>query len=104
MQPLPSLSSRLRPLGRAAAVLALGCLWAACDRHSAAEVPESYGHGSSHQKSYTDHQTDSLKNSHSFSDTQGLEVNADGGPPAAPGQPTATPAHTPPGHFFPNGS
>ena len=41
------------PLGRAAALLASGCLLAACDRHSADELPESYGHGSSHQKSYT---------------------------------------------------
>ncbi len=37
-------------------MLALACAFAACDRHSAAEVPESYGHGSSHEKSYTDHQ------------------------------------------------
>ena len=90
-------------LGRAAAVLALVCGSAACDRHSAAELPESYGHGSSHQKSYTDHKADSRRDSNSFSDSQGIEVDEKGVPPAER-QPSATPAATAPGRFFPSGS
>ncbi len=84
-------------------MLALGGLLGACDRHSAAEVPESYGHGSNHQGNYTDHQIDSRRDSRSFSDTQGIEVSNDT-KPAGPA-PTATPAGTAaPGHFFPSGS
>lgn len=102
MQPLPTPSFRRLTLGRAAALLALAGAFAACDRHSAAELPESYGHGSSHEKSYTDHQSDSRRDSRSFSDTQGLDVNSEGQPATA--QPTATPAATTAGHFFPSGS
>ena len=73
-------------LRSAVLLLALGALFGACDRHSDAEVPESYGHGSSHEKSYSDHQIDSRNHSASFSDTQGAD--------AAPKQsaPTASPA------------
>ncbi len=77
--------------------LAAGCALAACDRHSAKEVPESYGHGSARQKSYTDHRTDSNGTKH-YSDTQGTETASPGDKPA--GQPAASPAGTPGGHFF----
>ena len=33
--------------------------WPPATATAPTELPESYGHGSSHQKSYTDHQTDS---------------------------------------------
>ena len=103
MQPFSSRCLRRLPLGRAAALAALLCVSAACDRHSAAEVPESYGHGSSHQKSDTDHMIDSRSGSKSFSDTQGIEVDDKGKSPRD-AQPSATPAATAPGHFFPAGS
>ena len=92
MHPPDPRSSPLAVLRHAALLLALGCLLAACDRHSAADVPESYGHGSSHQKSYTDHQVDSLGHSASFSDTRG--VNAQEGP-EIPAPAAATPSPTP---------
>ena len=78
--------------------MALGGLLAACDRHSATEVPESYGHGSSHQTSFTDHEIDSRKGTHSFSDTQGLQ--ADEAKPAA-ATPAVSPAGTTQPGFFP---
>ena len=56
---------------RAALVLAAASLFGACDRHSADEVPENYGHGSSHRRNVYDHQADSTKNDH-FSDSAGL--------------------------------
>ena len=56
---------------RAALVLAAAGLFGACDRHSADEVPENYGHGSSHRRNVFNHQADSTKNDH-FSDSAGL--------------------------------
>ena len=56
---------------RAALVLAAVGLFAACDRHSAEEVPENYGHGSSHDRKTPDHQADSTGHDH-FSDSVGL--------------------------------
>ena len=106
MQPLFPRPPRRAPLVHALVVLALGGLLAACDRHSAAEVPESYGHGSSHESSYTDHQIDSRRDSRSFSDTQGIEVN-EPLKPSAQGTPNMVPAPSPSpasGHFFPSGS
>ena len=48
--PLPRLS-RLAVFCRSGIlVLALMALGAACDRHSATEAPESYGHGSRHNE------------------------------------------------------
>ena len=79
----------------AALVLALGCLLAACDRHSAAEVPESYGHGSSHQKSYNDHQVDSRNHSASFSDTRGEYAHEGPEMPVATATPAATASPSP---------
>ena len=103
MQPLSPRFSRRAPLVHAVILLVLGGLLAACDRHSAAEVPESYGHGSSHQESFTDHQIDSRRDSRSFSDTQGIEVTKEEKP--ADAAPAATPTGTAaPGHFFPSGS
>jgi hypothetical protein len=84
-------------LRQMALLLAAGCLLAACDRHSDAEVPDSYGHGSSHQKSYTDHQIDSLKHSDSFSDTRGEYAHKGPEVPVAtatPAPPAASPAPT----------
>ncbi len=87
--------SRFYPLvflRHAALLLVLGCTLAAlaaCDRHSATEVPESYGHGSSHEKSYSDHQIDSRPHSASFSDTRGINAHE------GPGTPVIAPAATP---------
>ena len=103
MQLLSAHFFRRLPLGHASSLLALVCLMAACDRHSATEVPESYGHGSSHQESYTDHQIDSRRDSRSFSDTQGIKVTKEGQPPSAD-QPSASPAANAPGRFFPGGN
>ena len=91
------------PLVYAAGLLVSACLLAACDRHSATEAPESYGHGSSHRLNYTGHEIDSRKDSRSFSDTQGVEAGAAETPAAA--QSGATPAGTAAsGHFFPGGN
>ena len=90
--------SRLAVIRHAALLLALAGLLAACDRHSAAEVPDSYGHGSSHQKSYSDHQVDSRDHSSSFSDTRGEYAHEGPEVPAATAAPapaaSATPAAT----------
>jgi hypothetical protein len=88
----------LRQAAPAALLLALGGLLGACDRHSATEVPESYGHGSSHAKSYSDHQIDSRSHSASFSDTRGQYAQEGPELPVATASPTpatlASPAPT----------
>ena len=98
MQSLSPRSILRAPLVHACVLAVAGSLLVACDRHSAKEVPESYGHGSSHQTSYTDHEIDSRKGTRSFSDTQGIQEeqaeSADEAPAASP----AASAH--PG-FFP---
>jgi hypothetical protein len=86
-----------------AALFAVAGALAACDRHSASEVPESYGHGSAHAdaagvESYDDHRVDSNGPRH-FSDTQGTETDARSEAPAA-ASPSPTAAGTPKGHFF----
>ncbi len=58
---------------RAAMVVTAVSLFGACDRHSAEEVPENYGHGSSHRRDVPDHQADSTKDDH-FSDSAGLST------------------------------
>ncbi len=88
--PVPR-SSRL---GILALAVLVGCTLAACDKHSATEAPESYGHGSAHKKSYTDHQIDGAP-SH-YSDTQGTDNEKT---PNAPNV-KPSPAGTPGGHFF----
>ena len=108
--PLPRFFLRFRPGFACALLLAAGGL-GACDRHSATEVPESYGHGSSHQRNYDNHRIDSHSNlfngkpSKSLSHPPGSrEQNHPGDhrdPKAAPGA-SASPAQ--PGRFFPNGS
>lgn len=55
----------------------LPAAFAACDRHPAGEAPESYGHGSSRESSYTNHQIDSSGAKH-FSDSTGVEHKAEG--------------------------
>jgi hypothetical protein len=90
-------------LRHAVLLLALGTLLAACDRHSDAEVPDSYGHGSSHQKSYSDHQIDSRNHSASFSDTRGEYAHEGPEVPVATASPApvASPAPaTPASKFF----
>ena len=57
---------------RAALVVAAVSLFGACDRHSAEELPENYGHGSSHERAVPDHQADSTGRDH-FSDSGGLD-------------------------------
>ena len=69
--PLP-LRSGFTLAVRAALVLAAVSLFGACDRHSAEEVPENYGHGSNHHPDSENHQVDSSKKDH-FSDTAGLK-------------------------------
>ncbi len=85
------------------ALLAAMCLLGACDKHSAADIPESYGHGSSHQPNYSDHQVDSHNDSKSFSDTQGTRVAGKTGEGAErKTRPAESPSASQPGRFFPN--
>ena len=92
MRPLLSRFSLVSKLGLSCAFAAAACLFAACDGHSPQDVPESYGHGSSHSDSFDTHQTDSRPRSESFSDTRGINagtINESGGehnpaPNAAP--------------------
>ena len=79
-------------------LLAAGGLLGACDRHSADELPESYGHGSSHNKSYDRHETDSRSGSKHFSDSKGLDP---GKAKEAVPEPTAKPGATESGRMFP---
>ena len=98
MQPSAPTFPRLSSLWRLASIVAVGCALAACDRHSAEEVPESYGHGSGQRRSYENHKTDSQMGTHHFSDTTGTdteESHTERG-----GHPTASPAGTPAGHLF----
>ena len=99
MQSSPSHSSRLPSFALVFGLLAAGCLLGACDRHRADEVPESYGHGSSHQKSFDRHQTDSRDGSRHFSDSKGFSRDEahDESEPA----PTAKPDGTVSGPMFP---
>lgn len=88
----PRFSLRSR-LGLGCVLLAAGLL-GACDRHSATDVPESYGHGSAHQRNYDNHQLDSLRESKSFSDTQGLP--AEGGSTGPGEAPKSAPVNSSP--------
>ena len=74
MQLIPSTRrSRLSLVLRASLLLAAASFFAACDRHSAEEAPENYGHGSSHERVVPDHKIDSSHDSTSFSDTAGTK-------------------------------
>ena len=107
MQAPHSQSTRRAALCRLAALFVAAGALAACDKHSAQEVPESYGHGSAHedsadQKSFTDHSVDSNvdpKAPRHYSDTQGTAA-IPGDEPAATAAPSPAPAGTPAGHFF----
>ena len=82
---------------RAACLIAAVGAFAACDRHSAEEVPENYGHGSSHERTIPDHQIDSSDHSKSFSDTAGTkEEQAE----KIEGTPSASPTPAPGNHFY----
>lgn len=100
MQPFSPRFSRRSLLAHACVLLAAGGLLGACDRHSADDLPESYGHGSSHNKSYERHETDSRAGGHHFSDSKGLspEQQKD---KAAPG-PVDKPDTTDAGRLFPS--
>ena len=96
-------STRRAALRQLVASFVVAGALAACDKHSAQEVPESYGHGSAHadaagRESYSDHRVDSNGEKH-FSDTQGTAA-VPGAEPAATAQPSPAPAGTPAGHFF----
>ena len=80
-------------------LLAAGCLLGACDRHSAADLPESYGHGSSHQKAFDRHETDSRDGSHHFSDSRGGDPGAAGDESS---EPTPKPGGTASAPMFPS--
>lgn len=91
-------------LGLSCALLAAALL-GACDGHSPQEIPESYGHGSSHDKSYKDHQTDSHPESRSFSDTEGVYTNGETDETKRKPQPNGSPgASQLPARFFPKDS
>ncbi len=100
MQPFPSRVSRRSLFIHACVLLAAGGLLGACDRHSADDLPESYGHGSSHNKSYERHETDSLRGGHHFSDSKGLNPDQEHDK-AAPG-PKDKPDTTDAGRMFPS--
>ncbi len=103
----PSFPRFSRFVRSGALLLVLTALGAACDRHSAAEAPESYGHGSRHSaaddytehRDYTDHQIDSRKQSNHFSDSKGIEPEAEraggGEGSAVTPKPNEKPATTP---------
>ena len=106
MHPLPPHFSRRSLLAHLLVLLTAGGLLGACDRHSA-DVPESYGHGSGHNKSknreanYERHETDSRRGSKHFSDSKGLEPEKAGEP--AP-EPAAKPGAADAGRMFPSGN
>ena len=81
---------------RAALLIGAAAAFGACDRHSAEEVPENYGHGSSHERVSPDHQIDSSTGSHSFSDTVGTKEEPAEGESHTP---AGSPGPTPTGHF-----
>ena len=85
---------------RASLILAATAAFAACDRHTAEEVPEDYGHGSNHHRAVPDHEVDSTDSKNglkSFSDTVGTTEASGEGEHAKP-EGSPTPAAT--GHFF----
>lgn len=61
--------------------------FAACDRHPAGEAPEGYGHGSSHELSYYNHEIDSTNGARHFSDTAGVNEKGKAGPAPASAAP-----------------
>ena len=82
---------------RVALLVAAAGAFGACDRHSAEEVPENYGHGSSHERTSPDHQVDSSYHSKSFSDTAGTKEEQAG---EAGAKPAGSPTPTPGNHFY----
>ena len=99
---LPRFSVRFW-LSLSCALLAVALL-GACYGHSPQEIPESYGHGSSHDKSYKDHQTDSHPDSRSFSDTEGVYTNGERDEKKHKSEPNGSPGTSQPERFFPSGS
>ena len=98
MQPISSPRRSSWSLGlRAALLLLAAASFAACDRHSAEEVPEDYGHGSSHERVVPDHKVDSRTGSQSFSDTAGTK---DERTEKAGETPSASPTPTPGNRFY----
>ena len=95
MRPLLSRFSLVPRLGLSCALVAAACLFGACDGHNPDEVPESYGHGSSHTDSFDTHKTDSHPGSESFSDTRGINARASG---ESAGEHNASSAATPAPH------
>ena len=92
--PLPRLFRIVRFCRHGVLLAGLSLVGAACDGHSAREVPESYGHGSSHQVSVTDHEVDSENHTDHYSDTYGISREAEAGRPGAPGGPKTGEAHS----------
>lgn len=92
--PLPRFSRFVRLCRSGVLLLALAALGAACDRHSAQEAPESYGHGSSHQDNYNSHQIDSRRDSNHFSDSRGTQPGGEK-PEGAEGAVTPRPDEKP---------
>ena len=87
MQSIPTTRrSRLPLVLRASLLLTAAAVFAACDRHSAEEVPENYGHGSSHERVLPDHKIDSSHDSTSFSDTAGTKDEMKDKPSPTPAQ------------------
>ena len=98
MQPFLPLFFRRSLLAPALALLAAGGLLSACDRHSADDLPESYGHGSGHRPSFDRHETDSRSGGKHFSDSQGLDPGK-----AKEPEPTGKPGANDSGRMFPSG-
>ena len=98
MQLIPLMRrSRFSTVLRASLFLAAAAALAACDRHSAEEVPENYGHGSSHERVVPDHKVDSSHDSKSFSDTAGTKDEMAEKPAPTPAKSLVA---TPTPHFY----
>ena len=99
MQPFSTRFFRPPFFAVALALLAASCLLGACDRHRAEDLPESYGHGSSHQKAYDRHENDSRDGTLHFSDTKG--VNPGGEKDESNAAPTPKPGEKASSPMFP---
>jgi hypothetical protein len=75
---MQSSSPRHSPLLRLGLLLLTAGCFAACDRHPAVEVRRDYGHGSSHEKSYSNHSIDSTSGGKHFSDSAGVGTEKKG--------------------------
>ncbi len=95
--------ARLSVALRASLLLAAAAAFGACDRHSAEEAPENYGHGSNHHRAVPDHEIDSRDSKNglkSFSDTDGTTEAPTAEEGHAKPEASPSPSATPVGRFF----